>query len=43
MLEKVPVRRFGTGEDIAELALYLALPSSGFMTGQTLDIHGGVQ
>ncbi|TCH98360.1 SDR family oxidoreductase [Roseococcus sp. SYP-B2431] len=43
LVSRIPVGRTGTGEDIAELALYLASPGSGFMTGQTLDIHGGVQ
>lgn len=42
VFSKIPVGRPGTGDDIAELALYLASPASGFMTGQTLDIHGGV-
>lgn len=42
VFNKIPVGRPGTGDDIAELALYLASPASGFMTGQTLDINGGV-
>jgi NAD(P)-dependent dehydrogenase (short-subunit alcohol dehydrogenase family) len=42
VFSKIPVGRPGNGQDIAELALYLASASSGFMTGQTLDIHGGV-
>ena len=43
LVSRIPVGRTGNGEDIAELALYLASAGSGFMTGQTLDIHGGVQ
>jgi NAD(P)-dependent dehydrogenase (short-subunit alcohol dehydrogenase family) len=43
LLKGFPVGRAGTGEDIAELAFYLALPASGFMTGQTIDINGGAR
>lgn len=42
VFSKIPVGRPGNAEDISELALYLASPASGFMNGQTLDIHGGV-
>lgn len=37
----VPMRRMGRGEDIAEAALYLAGPTAGFLTGTTLEVHGG--
>lgn len=36
----VPIRRVGHGEEIAELALYLAGPRSGYMTGSSLTIDG---
>jgi NAD(P)-dependent dehydrogenase (short-subunit alcohol dehydrogenase family) len=36
-----PVGRWGTPEDVADLALYLVGPGSGFMTGQVLTIDGG--
>ena len=38
---KVPLQRFGTGEDIAQAALFLASASSGFMTGSEITIDGG--
>lgn len=37
----VPMKRMGRGEDIAKAALYLANPSATFVTGATLEVHGG--
>ena len=37
----VPIGRVGQGAEIAELALYLAGPQSGYMTGSSLTIDGG--
>jgi 3-oxoacyl-[acyl-carrier protein] reductase len=39
---RVPMRRFGTTLEIAELVGYLALSAPVFMTGQTLVIDGGM-
>ena len=39
--ESTPMKRWGTPEDVAEAAVFLASPASGFMTGQTLLIGGG--
>jgi len=41
-IARVPMRRFGTAEEIAELVGYLALQAPRFMTGQTLVIDGGM-
>jgi 3-oxoacyl-[acyl-carrier protein] reductase len=38
----IPAQRFGTPEDIAAAALYLASNEAGYMTGQTLHINGGM-
>jgi 3-oxoacyl-[acyl-carrier protein] reductase len=35
------VARFGTVEEIAHAALFLASPESGFITGVTLSVGGG--
>ena len=37
----IPLRRFGTAEDIAAAVMFLASPQAGFVTGQKLDIDGG--
>jgi 3-oxoacyl-[acyl-carrier protein] reductase len=41
-IARVPMRRFGTVEEIANLVGYLALTAPAFMTGQTLVIDGGM-
>jgi 3-oxoacyl-[acyl-carrier protein] reductase len=41
-IARVPMRRFGTAAEIAELVGYLALDAPLFMTGQTLVIDGGM-
>ena len=38
---KIPVRRLGTEEDIAQLMCYLASDVAGFITGETVNINGG--
>jgi NAD(P)-dependent dehydrogenase (short-subunit alcohol dehydrogenase family) len=41
ILRRVPVRRWGTSEDFAGLAVYLASDSSAYHTGDTLVVDGG--
>ena len=40
--ERIPVRRFGTPEDIADLVCYLAGPGAGYLTGQVIAVDGGL-
>jgi 3-oxoacyl-[acyl-carrier protein] reductase len=40
--ERIPVRRFGTPEDIADLVCYLAGPAAGYLTGQVIAVDGGL-
>ncbi|KQT13381.1 SDR family oxidoreductase [Ramlibacter sp. Leaf400] len=37
----IPVRRFGTPDDVAAAVSYLASVDAGFVTGATLDVNGG--
>ena len=39
--EKVPLKRMGTPEDIANACEYLCSERAGFITGHTLDVNGG--
>ena len=37
-----PLGRWGRPEDVAAAALYLASPEASFITGQAININGGV-
>jgi 3-oxoacyl-[acyl-carrier protein] reductase len=40
--ERIPVRRLGTPEDIADLVCYLSGPAAGYVTGQVIAVDGGM-
>jgi 3-oxoacyl-[acyl-carrier protein] reductase len=40
--DSTPLKRWGTPEDVAGAAVFLASPAAAFMTGQTLMVGGGV-
>jgi 3-oxoacyl-[acyl-carrier protein] reductase len=40
--ESTPLKRWGTPADVAAAALYLASPEAAFITGQSVNINGGV-
>ncbi|MDR0495312.1 MAG: 3-oxoacyl-[acyl-carrier-protein] reductase [Treponema sp.] len=42
MLEKIPLKRMGTPQDIANAALFLASDDSVYITGQVLPVDGGM-
>ncbi len=42
MLSAIPLGAFGTPEDIAHTALFLASEGSQYITGQTLHVNGGM-
>lgn len=42
ILTKIPAGALGTGQDIANAALYLASEEAGYVTGQTLHVNGGM-
>ena len=39
---KVPMRRAGTGADVAGLGAFLAGPDAAYLTGQTINVDGGL-
>ncbi len=41
LIERAPLRRWGTPEDVAPAFLFLASPAARFITGQTLCVDGG--
>lgn len=41
VLNSIPFGRLGTPEEIANVALFLASPLAGWVTGQTLSVDGG--
>ena len=40
--ENTPLGRWGRPQDVAEAALYLASPGAAFVTGQAINVNGGV-
>lgn len=42
IIENIPVKRIGTGEDVANAVSFFCAPEAGFVTGQTLFVCGGV-
>jgi 3-oxoacyl-[acyl-carrier protein] reductase len=43
MLQRIPLGRFGEPEDIANAVLFFSSPLSDFVTGQTINVSGGMQ
>jgi 3-oxoacyl-[acyl-carrier protein] reductase len=42
-LKRIPLGRFGEPEDIANAVLFFSSPLSDFITGQTINVSGGMQ
>ena len=42
MLANIPLGRFGTPEDVAGAVLFLASDAAKYITGQTLNVDGGM-
>jgi NAD(P)-dependent dehydrogenase (short-subunit alcohol dehydrogenase family) len=37
-----PLGRFGQRHEVASVALFLASPASSYLTGQTINVNGGI-
>jgi len=42
LLENIPLKRLGTGEDVAGVAAFLASPDADYITGSTVFVDGGL-
>ena len=41
MLKQIPMNRFGTAEEVAEVVLFLCSPLASYVTGQIIEVNGG--
>jgi 3-oxoacyl-[acyl-carrier protein] reductase len=41
-LDQIPLGRFGKPEEMAEIALFMLSPKAGYITGQVLQVDGGL-
>jgi 3-oxoacyl-[acyl-carrier protein] reductase len=42
LLESIPLARFGRPEDVAHMAVFLASPRADYVTGEVIDVNGGI-
>ena len=42
MLDRIPMKRMGTSQDIANVVAFLASEESAYITGQTINVNGGM-
>jgi 3-oxoacyl-[acyl-carrier protein] reductase len=42
MMERIPLGRMGNVEEIAATVSFLASENAGYITGQTLQVNGGL-
>jgi 3-oxoacyl-[acyl-carrier protein] reductase len=43
LLDQIPVGRFCEAEEVAHVVRFLVSPLSGFITGEIVDVNGGLQ
>jgi 3-oxoacyl-[acyl-carrier protein] reductase len=42
LIQQIPMERLGTPEDVAKAVLFLASPAADYITGQVLNVNGGM-
>jgi 3-oxoacyl-[acyl-carrier protein] reductase len=42
LIQQIPMARLGTPEDVAEAVLFLSSPAADYITGQVLNVNGGM-
>lgn len=42
LVKMIPINRFGEAEEVADLVSFLASKKSGYITGETININGGI-
>jgi len=42
LIKQIPMERLGTPEDVAEAVLFLCSPAANYVTGQVLNVNGGL-
>ena len=42
LLKRIPLKRLGQAQDIAELVAFLASDAAGYITGETIHVNGGM-
>jgi len=43
VVSKIPIGRAGTPDDVADLTAFLCSPQSDYLTGQIIELHGGLE
>ena len=42
ILKEIPLKRFGLADDVAEIVAFLVSDAAGYITGQTINVDGGM-
>ena len=42
IVETIPLKRFGTVNDVSELVYFLSSDNASYITGQTISVDGGL-
>jgi 3-oxoacyl-[acyl-carrier protein] reductase len=42
MIQSIPLKKFGEPQDVADVVLFLASAQSKYITGETINVNGGL-